>query len=120
MIKLAKREEQIMQVFWDLQKAFIRDAIPLLPDPKPHYNSVATIVKILEEKGFLDHEIVGNVYCYFPVISREDYQKHAMKDIVSQYFDNSYPRMLAYFAKEQNMTEEELKEIIHLIKSPKP
>ena len=119
MVKLAKREEQIMQVFWDLKKAFIRDAIPLLPEPKPHYNSVATIVKILEDKGFLDHEIVGNIYCYFPVISREDYQKHAMKDIVSQYFDNSYPRMLAFFAKEQNLTEEELNEIIHLIKSEK-
>jgi len=117
MVKLAKREEQIMQVFWDLKKAFIRDAIPLLPDPKPHYNSVATIVKILEEKGFLDHEILGNMYYYFPVITREDYQKHAMKDIVSQYFDNSYPRMLAFFAKEQNMSEEELNEIINLIKS---
>lgn len=108
-----------MQVFWDLQKAFIRDVIPLLPDPKPHYNSVATIVKILEEKGFLGHETVGNIYCYFPVVSREDYQKHAMKDIVSQYFDNSYPRMLAFFAKEQNLTDEELNEIVNLIKSQK-
>jgi BlaI family penicillinase repressor len=119
MTKLAKREEQIMKVFWDLKKAFIRDVIPHLPDPKPHYNSVATMVKILEDKGFLDHETVGNIYCYFPVISREDYQKHAMKDIVSQYFDNSYPRMLAFFAKEQNLSEDELKEIIKLIKSGK-
>jgi len=119
MTKLAKREEQIMQVFWDLQKAFIRDIIPLLPDPKPHYNSVATIVKILEEKGFLDHETVGNIYQYSPVISREDYQKHAMKDLVSQYFDNSYPRMLAFFAKEQNLSEEELNEIVNLIKLKK-
>ena len=61
MIKLAKREEQIMQVFWDLNKAFIRDIIPLLPDPKPHYNSVATIVKILEEKGFLNHETTQGI-----------------------------------------------------------
>lgn len=119
MVKLAKREEQIMHVFWEREKAFIRDVIPLLPDPKPHYNSVATMVKILEEKGFLDHETVGNVYCYFPVISREDYQKHAMKDIVSQYFDNSYPRMLAFFANEQNLSEDELNEILHIIKSKK-
>ena len=119
MVKLAKREEQIMQVFWELEKAFIRDVIPMLPNPKPHYNSVATIVKILEEKGFLDHEIVGNVYCYVPVISREEYQKHAMKDIVSQYFDNSYPRMLAFFAKEQNLSEDELNEILNIIKSKK-
>jgi predicted transcriptional regulator len=91
----------------------------MLPDPKPHYNSVATMVKILEEKGFLDHEIVGNIYCYFPVISKDEYQKHAMKDIVSQYFDNSYPRMLAFFAKEQNLTEDELNEILNIIKSKK-
>ena len=77
------------------------------------------MVKILEDKGFLDHESVGNVYRYFPVITREEYQKHAMKDIVSQYFDNSYPRMLAFFAKEQNLSEDELKEIIKLIKSGK-
>ena len=117
MQKLAKREEQIMQVYWDLGKAFIKEVIPHLPEPKPHYNSVATMVKILEEKGFLDHDSVGNVYRYFPVISREDYQKHAMKDIVSQYFDNSYPRMLAFFAKEQNMTEKELNEIVQIIKT---
>ena len=119
MVKLAKREEQIMQVYWDLGKAFIRDIIPLLPDPKPHYNSVATMVKILEEKGFLDHEVVGNIYSYYPVVSREDYQKHALKDIVNQYFGNSYTRMLAYFAKEQNLGEAELKEILEIIKNDK-
>ena len=119
MIKLAKREEQIMQVYWELGKAFIKEVIPHLPDPKPHYNSVATMVKILEEKRFLDHESVGNLYRYFPIISREDYQRHAMKDIVSQYFDNSYPRMLAFFAKEQNLSEDELKEILQMIKSDK-
>ncbi len=117
MIKLAKREEQIMMVFWDLGDAFIKEVIPQLPDPKPHYNSVATMVKILEEKGFLDHEEIGNLYRYFPVITRDEYQKHAMKDIVSQYFDNSYPRMLAFFAKEQNMSEAELNEILEMIKS---
>ena len=119
MVKLAKREEQIMIVFWDLGKAFIREVIPHLPDPKPHYNSVATMVKILEDKGFLSHEAVGNMYRYFPVIEREDYQKHAIKDIVSQYFDNSYPRMLAFFAKEQNLSEEELNEIVNIIKTKK-
>ncbi len=119
MIKLAKREEQIMQVFWDLDKAFIRDIIPLLPDPKPHYNSVATMVKILEEKGFLHRETQGNMHSYSPMISREDYQKFALKDIVSQYFDNSYPRMLAFFAKEQKLSEKQLTEIVDIIKKGK-
>lgn len=119
MQKLAKREEQIMQVFWTLNKAFIKEVIPELPDPKPHYNSVATMVKILEEKGFLSHEAVGNIYCYFPVITKEEYQKHAMKDIVSQYFDNSYPNMLAFFAKDQKLSEQELNDIMRIIKGTK-
>jgi BlaI family penicillinase repressor len=116
MQKLAKREEQIMQAFWTLGKSFIKEIIPELPDPKPHYNSVATMVKILEEKGFLDHETVGNMYNYYPKISREEYQKHAMKDIVSQYFNNSYPSMLAFFAKEEKISDNELDEIVNLIK----
>ncbi|RYG21264.1 MAG: BlaI/MecI/CopY family transcriptional regulator [Chitinophagaceae bacterium] len=119
MQKLAKREEQIMQVFWTMGKAFIKEVIPELPDPKPHYNSVATMVKILEEKGFLDHEAIGNIFRYFPVISKEDYQKHAMKDIVSQYFDNSYPNMLAFFAKEQKLSDQELSDIMRIIKAKK-
>jgi len=119
MLKLAKREEQIMQVFWTLEKAFIKEIIPHLPNPKPHYNSVATMVKILEEKGFLGHDSVGNVYQYFPKVRREDYQKYAMKDIVKHYFDNSYPRMLAYFAKEQNLSEKEFAEILQMIKANK-
>lgn len=119
MIKLAKREEQIMQAFWQLEKAFIKEIIPQLPNPKPHYNTVATIVKILEDKGFLAHEAVGNIFQYYPIVSREQYQKHAIKDIVSQYFNNSYPNMLAYFAKEQKISDTELKEIVKLIKSSK-
>ena len=119
MQKLAKREEQIMQVFWTIGKAFIKEVIPELPEPKPHYNSVATMVKILEEKGFLDHKPIGNIFSYFPIISKEDYQKHAMKDIVSQYFDNSYPNMLAFFAKEQKLSDQELNDIMRIIKAKK-
>jgi BlaI family transcriptional regulator, penicillinase repressor len=119
MQKLAKREEQIMQVFWNLKRAFIKEVIPELPDPKPHYNSVSTMIKVLEDKGFLAHDVVGNIYQYFPMVSKEDYQKHAMKDVVSQYFDNSYANMLAFFAKEQKMTDEELNDIVNLIKAGK-
>lgn len=119
MQKLAKREEQIMQACWHLGKAFIKEIIAELPDPKPHYNSVATMVRILEEKGFLGHETLGNTFQYYPVISKEQYQNHAFDDIVKQYFNNSYPRMLAYFAKEQKISREELKEILELIQSQK-
>jgi BlaI family penicillinase repressor len=119
MQKLAKREEQIMQACWQLENAFIKEIIQEMPDPKPHYNTIATMVKILEDKGFLGHEIIGNVFRYYPVISKDTYQKHAMKDIVSQYFDNSYPSMLAFFAKEQKISADELNEIVNLIKSQK-
>jgi BlaI family penicillinase repressor len=119
MQKLAKREEQIMQACWHLGKAFIKEVIAELPDPKPHYNSVATMVRILEDKGFLGHEIFGNTFQYYPVVSKEQYQNHAFDDIVKQYFNNSYPRMLAYFAKEQKISQEELNEILALIQSQK-
>ena len=119
MQKLAKREEQIMQAMWQLGHAFIKEVINEMPDPKPHYNTIATMVKILEDKGFLEHEAIGNVFRYYPVISKERYQQHAMTDIVNQYFDSSYPNMLMFFAKEQKISEEELNEIVNLIKSQK-
>ena len=117
MQKLAKREEQIMQAIWQLGHAFIKEIINEMPDPKPHYNTIATMVKILEDKRFLEHETIGNVFRYYPVISKEQYQKHAMTDIVNQYFDNSYPNMLMFFAKDQKISDEELNEIVNLIKS---
>ncbi len=119
MQKLAKREEQIMQACWHLERAFIKDIIAEMPEPKPHYNSVATMVRILEEKGFLDHETFGNTFRYYPVISKDQYQNHAFDDMVKQYFNNSYPRMLAYFAKEQKISKEEIDEILEIIKSQK-
>ena len=119
MQKLAKREEQIMQACWHLEKAFIKDIIAELPEPRPHYNSVATMVRILEEKGFLDHETFGNTFRYYPVVSKDQYQKHAFDDMVKQYFNNSYPSMLAYFAKEQKISKEEINDILEIIKSQK-
>src|ERR1700734_3882765 len=104
MQKLAKREEQIMQACWRLNVAYIKEIIAELPDPKPHYNSVATMVRILEDKGFLGHETFATTFRSFTVVTKEQYQKHAFGDIVRQYFNNSYPSMLAYFPKEQKMS----------------
>jgi BlaI family transcriptional regulator, penicillinase repressor len=120
MQKLAKREEQIMQALWRLEKAYVKDIITELPDPKPHYNSVATMVKILEDKGFVDHEAFGNTFQYFPLISKEAYQRMTLGDIVKQYFNDSYPSMLAFFAKEEKISKADLEEIVHLIQSKKP
>ena len=119
MQKLAKREEQIMQVLWRLEKAFVKDIITGLPEPKPHYNSVATMVRILEEKGFVDHEAFGNTFQYFPLVSKETYQRQTLGDIVKQYFNDSYPSMLAFFAKEEKISKADLEEILKIIQSKK-
>ena len=116
MRNLAKREEQIMQVFWQLGKAFVKEVVEELPDPKPHYNSVSTMVRILEEKGFLSHESFGKSHQYFPIISKEDYQKTVISDVLGKYFNNSYSQMITYFAQEEKISPEELKNIIQLIK----
>jgi len=120
MQKLARREEQIMQAVWALEKAFIKDIIAELPDPKPHYNTIATMVRILEDKGFLAHLAFGNTFQYYALISKEDYQRQAVGDLIKQYFDNSYPNMLAYFAKSEKISETELEEIIQIIKNKNP
>ena len=116
MQKLAKREEQFMQVLWSLEKAFVKEIISELPDPKPHYNTVATIFKILGEKGFVDHKTFGNSHQYFPLVTKENYQKGAVSDMIMNYFDNSYMNMVAYFAREEKISTEELESIIKLIK----
>ena len=117
MHKLAKREEQIMQVLWKLEKAFVKEIILELPAPKPHYNTVSTIVRILEDKGFIGHESFGNTHRYFPIIEKEAYQKREVGDILNNYFDGSYQKMVAYFAKEEKISPKELEEILKMIKT---
>ena len=105
-----------MQVLWVLEKAFVREIIDELPDPKPHYNTVSTIVRILEDKGFIGHKSYGNTHQYFPLISKESYQKEEVGNVLKNYFDNSYQKMVAYFAKEEKISPDELEEIIRMIK----
>ena len=119
MEKLTKREDQIMQIIWKLEKAFIRDVIEQLPEPKPHYNSVATIIKILVKKGVLKSELLGNTHQYSPVVKFDTYRDANLTDIKKKYFGNSFPKMMAYFAKEEHLSEKELAELIAIIKSNK-
>ena len=116
MQKLTKREEQIMQVLWQLDKAFVNDIIEKLPEPKPHYNTVATIIRLLQKKEFVHFKKYGNTYQYYPLIAREDYQKQAVGDVLKKYFDNSYQKMVAYFAKEEKISPSELEDILKMIK----
>lgn len=117
MQKLAKREEEIMQILWKLEKAFTKEIIEEMPSPKPHYNTVSTIVRILCDKGFIGHKTFGNTHQYFPLIPKENYKKDAVSDVLRKYFDNSYSKMVAHFAKEENISETELTEIIDMIKT---
>ena len=117
MQKLAKREEEIMQILWRLEKAFIKEIIEEMPDPKPHYNTVSTIVRILSDKGFVGHKSFGNTHQYFPLIQKGDYQKDAISDVLKKYFDNSYRKMVAHFAKEEKISESELSDILDMIKN---
>ena len=119
MQKLAKREEQIMQALWRLKKAFIREIVDELAADDLHYNTVATIIKILQKKGFVAHVSLGNAHQYYPLISKKKYQKQALGDFVKQYFNNSPKNLVAFFAEEENIDEAELKEIIELIKKNK-
>ena len=116
MEKLNKREDQIMQIIWKLEKAFIRDVIEQLTEPKPHYNSVATIIKILVKKGVLKSEMIGNTHQYSPVVEFETYRDTNLTNIKKKFFGNSFPKMMAYFAKEENLSEDELIELIDVIK----
>ena len=119
MKQLAQREDQIMQVIWRLKKVFIREIIDELPDPKPHYNTVATIVKILVKKEFLGSQKLGNTHQYFPLIALKDYRDMQLRNIKKKYFEDSLPRMMAHFAKEEQLSEVEIKEILRLVKSDK-
>jgi len=106
-----------MQVVWRLEKAFIRNILKELPDPKPHYNTVATIVKILVKKGFLTSEKLGNIDLYRASIPMETYRKEHLDNIKKKYFGNSLPKMMAHFAKQEKLSEKEIKELIEIIKS---
>lgn len=119
MKKLTEREDQIMQVIWQTEGVFIRDIVEGLPNPKPHYNTVATIVKILVKKGFLKSEKFGNTDRYSAVIQMESYRKEHIEDIKEKYFGNSFPKMMAHFAKQEKLSDKEIDELIAIIKSKK-
>ena len=113
---LTKAEEQIMQALWELDKAFVKDIIALLPKPQPHYNTVNTILKILVDKGFADIESLGKSNRYYPLVAKEEYSKKSMKQFVGKYFDGSFANMLSFFVKEKDIDIQELEAVLKEIK----
>lgn len=107
-----------MQIIWQIGRGLVRDVIEKLPAPKPPHSTVSSVVRILEEKGFVGHKAYGKTHEYFPLITKEEYKKSYMKDIVRDYFANSYKDLVSFFAREEKISEEDLKEIIQMINKP--
>lgn len=116
---LTKAEEQIMQVLWSLGKGFSRDILDALEN-KSHQNTVGTILKILQDKGFVGANLVGRNHEYFPLITKEEYSKSSVKSLVKGYFDGSFSNMVSFFVKEKNMSVEDLEKVLQQIKRQKP
>src|SRR5690554_4228287 len=116
MKELTKAEEQVMQLLWKLEKAFVKDLIDEMPEPKPAYNTVSTIIRILEKKGFVGHNAYGKTHEYFPLVAREDYTRSFMKNFMRNYFSGSFKEMVSFFAKEDNMSLAELDELLKDVK----
>lgn len=115
MKRLTKAEEQIMQILWDIGQGFVKDIIEHLPDPKPAYNTVSTIVRILETKGFVSHNAFGNSHEYFPTIAKKDYTEAYLNSIIKDYFSDSFKEMVSFFTRDKDMNIEELEEIRKMI-----
>lgn len=115
MKQLTKAEEQIMQVLWNLEHAYIKDILEKFPRPKPAYNTVSTIVRILEKKGFVGYKATGKSHEYYPLVTKRAYRKNYFKGMLQNYFENSYETLTSFFTKEQNLSIEELEDIKKMI-----
>ena len=111
MKELTKAEEQVMQVIWNIGQGFANEIMAAFPDPKPAYNTVLTIIKILENKGFVKHETFCRAHRYTAVISKDEYSKNFLGSVVERYFNNSYLDLVSAFAKKENFSLEELEEM---------
>jgi len=111
MKQLTKSEEQIMQILWEEEKGFVKDIVTKFENPQPAYNTVSTIIRILEKKEFVSHKAYGKTHEYFPIISKDEYSKLFLKQYVNDYFNNSFKKLVSFFSKEENLSIEELENI---------
>ena len=110
--KLTRAEEELMQVLWRLEKGFLKEILAELSEPKPKQSTVSTVLKIMEEKGFVGHETYGKAHQYFPVVSKEDYARFYFDSFLGRYFEGSFQRLLSFFHKQGDLGLEELDEIM--------
>jgi predicted transcriptional regulator len=114
---LTKAEEQVMQVLWKIRKGFVRDILEHFDDPKPAYNTVSTIVRILQEKGFVTHKAYGRTHEYYPVVTKSEYSKSHLSTFVNDYFSNSFEKMVSFFAKEKSISLKEMEDIMRIMEN---
>jgi predicted transcriptional regulator len=114
MNRLTRAEEQVMQILWDIGEGMTKDVISRFPDPKPAYNTVSTVIRVLEKKGFVDHKAYGKTHVYYPVVEKDSYARLQFMGLMKDYFNNSFPRMAAFFAKEKNLDISEMEEILKM------
>ena len=119
MQKLTNKEEEIMHILWKLEKAFVKDVLAEIHEDKPHYNTLSTIIRNLEDKGYVTYNAFGKTHQYYPIVSKEDYKKKFMNTAIESFFNNSYKNVVSFFAKEEKISVDELKEIIDLIEKRK-
>ncbi|MEO1054818.1 MAG: BlaI/MecI/CopY family transcriptional regulator [Bacteroidota bacterium] len=112
MKELTKAEDEIMQILWQIEKGFIKDILAKMPEPKPAYNTVSTIVRILEKKGFVGYKAYGKTHEYFPVIQKEVYSNFYLKSFMGRYFGGSFERLVSFFVKENNINAIDMEELL--------
>jgi BlaI family penicillinase repressor len=117
--ELTNAEEEIMKVLWKLENGFVKDVLAELPEPKPAYNTVSTIIRILEKKGLVGYRAYGKTHEYYPLISEEEYKRFEMEQLMSGYFDNSLKKLVSFFVKDRNLSLKEANEIIDLLNRKK-
>jgi BlaI family transcriptional regulator, penicillinase repressor len=115
MIEITKSQEEILKVLWDIKEAVVSDVIEKLPDPKPAYNTVATVIKVLEKKGYLSHKVYGKTYVYFAIVNQKDYAKYVFKDSLKSIFNNSLNQAVSFFVKQNKTSLSELEELRNYI-----
>jgi BlaI family transcriptional regulator, penicillinase repressor len=115
MRELTRAEEEIMQVLWKIKKGFVKDILEHFDEPKPAYNTVSTIVRILQDKGFVSHKAYGRTHEYFPVVTKDEYSKMHLRIFVKDYFSNSFEKMVSFFAREKGMSVKEMGEIMKIM-----
>jgi BlaI family penicillinase repressor len=114
--ELTRAEEEVMQILWRLKRGFIKEILEKFGEPRPAYSTVSTIIRILQEKGFVNYRVYGRTHQYFPVVSKDDYRKSQMSSFVRNYFSNSYQKMVSFFAREDSITVREIEEIMEMMK----